>query len=403
MRSFLKFLAKRILSDARFLCMALQFVYMFFPSRKIRVFNLDLHTGLIADLREGFKNLGVRVISWNLSGNNRNFRKIFKIKDPVYPFTGRLWTDYEDSDLMKFRDRYKFFLSRFDGFIACFPPAFAEIFVDFGKPILINVGIRYEAPYTRKPTRWDALNETLKNGVSSGQISIIANNQGDADYLNHFTGILPEVLPSLCDYTNVEWQGGEGVNILFCRNGQLAKRIVQDSEGRMVLGSEYLGKNWNYKNLIHLNSVTVIPYTISTMSLFELATAGVPVRIPSASLIIQLFSEYPDTLNEVSFLGAWGLEFSPGEDDELNNYRNIQTLEWWLERADFYQPDLMPNVQICSTLSELSSAFSPPQNPEEYMELIATRNSIISRDRGEVLNLFLIKLRNLKIAPAKVD
>ena len=387
----MKSLAIKILSCSRFVFMLFQFMYMLLPSHKIRIFNLDLHTSMIADLKMGFQECDVLLISWNLSGNNRNFRKIFKIKDPVYPFSTKLWTEYNDLDFAKFRKRYGFFLSRFDAFVVCYPPAFVEIFAGFGKPILVNIGTRYEAPYTRNLDRWDSLNRTLKAGINSSQLTLIANNVGDADYLYHFTGIAPIVLPSLCDYTRVKWQGGQNANVIFCRNANLAHKIIAESEGQIITSRDLLGQNWHYKDLAELSSVTVIPYNISTMSLFEYATAGIPVRIPSALLLLELYSEYPDILNEVSFLGAWGIEFAP-TDDELQNYTNIETLKWWLKRADFYQPDLMPNVQVCETLSELTSIFPTSQDPSKYMAKIEARNSRLSDDRTRVLTEFLQKI-----------
>jgi hypothetical protein len=386
--NIVKALTKRFLSYARFTVMLFQFIYMLFPSRKVRLFNLDLHTSLIADISIGFKECDAPLISWNLSGNNRNFRKFFKIKDPVYPFSKKLWTDYTELDLIKFRNRYRFFLSRFDGFVVCFPPAFVEIFMDFGKPILVNIGTRYEAPYTRSQDRWDSLNQTLKSGVDSGQLSIIANNLADADYLTHFTGITPTVLPSLCEYTGIKWQDAQKANVLFCRNANLSHEVIKGSEGKIRSGKDYLGPNWSYKDLTELNSITVIPYNISTMSLFEYATAGIPVRVPSPSLLLELVLRYPDVLNEVSFLGAWGVNYAD-TDDELLNYTNIETLTWWLKRADFYQTDLMPNVQVCETFSELTSTFPILQDTSEYMAKIEYRNSRLSDDRRRVLVEFL--------------
>ena len=392
----IKLLTIKLLSYTRFIFMLCQFTYMLFPSRKVRLFNLDLHTSPIADLRIGLRNCGVKLISWNLSGNNRNFRRFFKIKDPVYPFSSKIWTEYVELDFDKFRKRYAFFLSRFDGFVVCFPPAFAEIFVSFGKPVLVNIGTRYEAPYTRQPERWESLNQTLASGISSGQIKVIANNVADADYLNHFTGISPTVLPALCDYTGVKWRGNHNVNVLFCRNTNLANKIVAESQGFIVTEKDYLGQNWKYKSLAELNSVTVIPYNISTMSLFELASAGIPVRIPSPSLMIELYLEFAGILNEVSFLGAWGIELA-STDDQLQNYQDVENLKWWLDRADFYQSELMPNVQVCETFFELTSILPTSHEFSQYMSEIDARNSRLSNHRNQVLMEFLEKIPSFEV------
>lgn len=402
LKRVVKSITKKFLTYSRFVFMLFQFMYMFIPSRKIRIFNLDLHTSPIADLREGFSNYGVCLISWNLSGNNRNFRKFFKIKDPVYPLSNKSWTSFSDSDFQKFRNRYRFFLSRFDAFVVCFPPAFAEIFVSFDKPVLVNIGTRYEAPYTRQQERWNSLNRTLKSGVDSGKITIVSNNQADADYLHHFTGISATVLPSLCDYTKINWTGARKSNVLFCRNTELANKIIAESNGQMVLSKDYLGSNWKYEDLADLNSITVIPYNISTMSIFEYATAGIPVRVPSPSLMLKLCLEYPDILNEVSFLGAWGLDFEQ-TDDQLLNYLSKETLTWWLERADYYQSNLMPNVQVFESISEISSIFPILKNRVDYIKKIQARNSRLSDNRRKVLAEFLRNVPNFAGKSTKID
>ena len=109
----------------------------------------------------------------------------------------------------RFYERYKDFLSQFDGFIVTHNSTFALLYEKFNKPIIIVNSTRYESPFTRNPEHWSWLNEYLKDGVKRNKIFIVSNlnYKGDSNYLKYYTGIENDAIPSLCLYTNAKYRG----------------------------------------------------------------------------------------------------------------------------------------------------------------------------------------------------
>jgi hypothetical protein len=189
---------KSIITQARLGSMKLQMASARIShrnSRKPRIFNLDLHTALIADLCSGLSDFEMNLVSWSLSGNNRNVRKVFKVPDPVRTLKDKSWLDFSESDFADVREYYYDFLKTFDGFICTFPPAFLQIFEPFNKPILSYSGTRYEAPFTNNSESWNHLNSQIVSLADEKKLVFATNNQADRDYINYFTGLAPNLYP----------------------------------------------------------------------------------------------------------------------------------------------------------------------------------------------------------------
>lgn len=373
-------------------------------SKKIRIFNLDLHTSLIADLKSGFDLYDVTFVSWCVSGNNRNFRKFRKVPDPVTHIYGRNWLDIRLQDLEKFRRRHQRYLETFDLFIVCFPPAFVEIFLDFGKPILVLVGTRYEAPYTNDPESWGRLNLKLQAGVESGQVKLVANNIADVDYIKHFTGLQSKYLPSLCEYTKMLWNPQTGSKVILSKSGLLVSQIegATFNEWRDIKG--VLGKNYSWREMSKVTEVLFIPYNVSTMTLFELATAGIPVTVPSKKFLMELSQKFQGVLSELSFYQILKLDSGKLGLDNPNRINSLSHVEWWLDRADFYNLDLMPNVRFIDSMEELQLPHPMSQSVENSIKVqrrVFDRNEAIFQERRELILQFLSESKKRIPSPTK--
>jgi len=109
-----------------------------------RVFNLDLHIGVIADLEQELKKLKIELTRWSISMHNHLVPNRLPITDPVRYINARKWHLMDFDRILKFQERYKKFLNSFDGFICTYSPVFAELYNDLNKPIYIfDGGIRY--------------------------------------------------------------------------------------------------------------------------------------------------------------------------------------------------------------------------------------------------------------------
>ena len=120
--------------------------------RQLRLFNLDLHIGVIRDLSMEFQAQGADLRHWSISGHNGLVRRGFRFPDPVGVVNSRTWADLDENMIDGFQDRYGRFLRQFDGFVATYPPAFARLFANTGKPVLVVLATRYEAPFSDRPS-----------------------------------------------------------------------------------------------------------------------------------------------------------------------------------------------------------------------------------------------------------
>lgn len=351
-----------------------------------RIFNLDLHTALIADLRSGLNDFDVNLVSWSLSGNNRNVRKLFKVPDPVRTLSGKSWIDYTESDFFGVYEHYYDFFKSFDGFICTFPPAFIQIFEKFNKPILSYSGTRYEAPFTNNALSWKNFNSQIHSLVESNKLIFATNNRGDSDYIKYHAGLVPELVPSLCDYTGMKWNPSENKNIVFCRSEKLASEISNQTQGRWKPVRDVLGKNYSYDELSKARSILVIPYNISTMSLFEFATAGIEILIPSRDFMRQLYEKYEGVLSELSFYQILNKDVGDLPSEDPNNYSSESFFDWWVSRSDFYNSSLMPNVRLIDSFADLNSHV--PIDPESLGIETEGRNAELHAHRKDLLTQF---------------
>jgi hypothetical protein len=368
-------------------------------NKKLYLFNVDLHTSIIADLACGLKDFDVKLVSWNLSNNNRNFRKFFKVQDPAAGLGAKKWLDLGFEDLNLFKRRYKRYLATFDGFIVCFPPPFMELFLEQRKPILIVIGTRYESPYTDREEEWERFNGLLKKGYSSGKIMVAANNQGDVKYFKYFTQIEPEYVPSLCEYTRQPWSKKTDYRIIISRGGMQLRNLIQVESGHQWFSPrEKFGSNYSWADLHQVSEVLLLPYNISTMTLFELATAGVPVSVPSKKLLKNLRSLDPEILSELSFFQIRQLPTSSLKDDNPNKTDKESIIDWWLDCADFYDTELMPNVRVISDLAQLGEPhpLTLERIRSDFELKLNNRNRALYARRHEMLWDFVHQIEKSK-------
>jgi hypothetical protein len=319
-----------------------------------KVFNLDLHIGVISDLEQAFNHFDIPVTRWSISGHNHLVDGRLPVSDPVKFVNQRSWRSLDPDLIEKFQSRYGNFLRRFDGFVCTYSPTFAEIYKDLGKPILAVAATRYEAPYTDRLADWDRFNKYLAYGVNQGKIILGANNQGDADYISFFTGLIVPVIPSLC--TKPIWSATKkGPRVVMSHDQRLIE-LVETRTRHAYKRVGVLGSPYDWSTLAQCQEVLVFPQNISTMTLFELSTAGVPEAVPSRRWVRELRENGFGVLDECTFYELLNLPCDDLTVENPINYRSDKYLDWWLDRADFYNTDFMPNVRIVDSVEELTAS-----------------------------------------------
>lgn len=292
-----------------------------------KYFNLDLHISVIQDIIYIFNKLfgpTVKIINWSISGHNWVFGKSTQNVKIINQYS---WRNINHEMITEFQKEYDEYLEQFDGFIVTHTPVLAMIYEKYKKPIIMINSCRYDQPFcwSNKSNEW--LNAGLKRMYNSGQLIAISNNKGDQQYLLDGANIPSIHIPSLCLYTGVKYK--PVFNAQFVCYGD--RKIFPKSS--LLVEKPASGYTWNdlysYKGIVH------VPYEISTMSLFEQYSAGVPLFLPSKEFykkciengIMQLGSDY-STINK-------------------------KGIDYWLDRADYYDSTNFTEIYYYNSFIEL--------------------------------------------------
>jgi hypothetical protein len=358
---------------------------LYFVKKKLKtktLMSLDLHTSVSRDTIAPLSAHGINLDRWTISASSHLFGEPNLRTSQI---RGDNWRTIDKSVISRFLKRYRLALNRYSGFLVSYTFSFLQIFEGLDKPILAVNATRYESPYTLKKEQFLSLNESIQRLDRSDRLTIVSNNLGDKDYLKLLTGVDSLYIPNLCDYVtkhnpdDLPW-------IIHSRNSVLSNQI--SSQITCAVTQEFaFPLGFSHEAFSKYAGVILIPYNISTMRLFELTTAGFPVRIPSDRLL-KKWASLPGVLSELSWLQVfdedcpeWLLQ-SPA-DPKWEGF-----LDWWLERADWNDPFFFPNVTRFDSIEELN--FPPADFSLQDIEL---RNRQIVKMWDEAVSLFAMKLK----------
>ena len=317
----------------------------------MKFFNLDLHISVIEDIKDIFNDLGHEVTSWNISGHNWVFGRSVPQVDVVNQQT---WKSIDQNMCDQFYARYRDELADYDGFIACYPPAFALLYEKFDKPIIVVAATRYEYPTSNNDNQRTWLDYKLKSMIDSGQIIPIANNKYDKFYCEYFLEREFTHIPSICKYTNCKYAGSQDPIV----------------SGRTRIGNykhtSDLGR-FKWKDLYDHKAIIHIPYNVSIMSICEQYTANVPLFFPT----INFGKKLNGYMSELFFVKYY------------TSYKELRD-KTTLNLSDFYDDEWMPYVEYFDSINSLEQKMN-------YLDLNDISNNMkvfnISR-QTKVLNLW---------------
>jgi hypothetical protein len=249
----------------------------------MRLFNLDLHISVIEDVKWALNALygsKVEVTNWSISGHNWVFGKPTPAVEHVNQNT---WHQINMDMIKAFQTRYDEMLRGYDGFIVTHTPVFCMLYEKYGKPVILVNSCRYEQPFcwTGNVAMWSELNGCLQRMSKSGQLLAVSNNKADQAYLLAATGVSSAHIPSLCLYTGASYNPKRPEVVVFGDRSILpAHPLLVEKPKEHTWRSLY-----EYKAIVHL------PYEVSTMSLFEQVSAGIPVFLPTRRFLEELMQE----------------------------------------------------------------------------------------------------------------
>lgn len=378
----------------------------------MRFFNLDLHIGVIGDVKRILRTLGHDVTDWTLSAHAW---VIGRKPDKIDIVNEKTWREIDRSMCDAFYQRYKSELAQYDAFIVTHTPSLAMLYERWGKPVICVASTRYEAPFYSDGKKWEEFNNFLRRQIDCGMLIPIANNKYDAAYAEYFTGRKWKVIPSLCEYTNAPYSGKKSES-LYCSKfplqravpGLLSKQAYFNPNllirlaGKLGLALGRRGYSWD--EIASFSSVVYVPYNASIMSIFEMYASGIPMLFPSLRFALELFAEHrhEGVFSELSYNQVYHLpprSAIPSNPLDPNNYECATTMSQWIAKSDFYDADNLKHLLYFDSfdeLPELLDRIDPAQIHQRMREHQRLRSARSHEMWADVV-------RNLPLAGARIS
>ena len=305
---------------------------------KPKFLNIDFHISVIADV---MNIIGDRVDIVNLSMSGHNW-VMGKETANLKIMNARTWKGISQEMIDAFIKEYDEMLSSFDGFIVTHTPVLALLYKKYNKPVIIVNSCRYEQPFcwTKDNTKFEWLNSNLNE--MKHNLFIISNNKADQEHLKQYTGLDSIHIPSLCLYTNEKYTGSTGV----------------------IGRQDQLRRGYTWQELYSSKAIIHLPYEISTMSIFEQYSANVPMLFPSKQFLKKLVHDGYHHMNSI---------YGP--------YEN-QNIEWWIDRADFYDEENMPYIIYFNSEDDLNEKIKTVDF-QQVSKMMESFNEIRERSAKE--------------------
>jgi hypothetical protein len=134
-----------------------------------------------------------------------------------------------------------------------------------------------------------------------------------------------------------------------------AKEIVAQLKQPAAPLRAALGARYSQADLYDRRALVFLPYNVSIMALFEHYSACIPIYVPDRAFLKQLMQDHPrDVLSSLSFCQVTKRAPTPRpERPDLNDVRDPQVIDWYLDRADFYDTNWMPHIRQFESWSHL--------------------------------------------------
>lgn len=322
----------------------------------MKIFNLDYHTSVVADLEMTFKGLGHSIDSHVLGNEMRKFP--YKKSDG--PYHGLTIKNFWDWIPERFHEEHKERLSGYDAFLVTYPPAFSLLYNRFDQPIICVLPIRFDYSVSNDPVLFSTLIEWFIKKYDEKRVIVVANNAYDQKYFEYFTGIKPILIESLCRYAHGRYEPTDWRSILMDTRSRLIDTYVREN----VIGVQPLRdvyRRYRYDHLGRHKALVWIPYNSSIMSFFENYWMGIPIFCPTPEFLVKLAAS-KDALAEISFYKTGGM--NPGSlvygmlEDEMydpNDYKSVAALLEWTKYYDFYR---FPHVTYFDSWGELTDKLN---------------------------------------------
>ncbi|EKX54020.1 hypothetical protein GUITHDRAFT_100270 [Guillardia theta CCMP2712] len=356
---------------------------------RYRLWSSDMHIGPIGDVKRILRALGMEVTDKSLSSHchvSRTCATDLKVLTPealeeVIHLDG---TRARRSRGEEVRERFfKAYrsdeeMAKVDMIICSHPLSMCELYLPLGKPMLLYSTTRFDLGKLTSREELERWIKTVRAIASKKTNLLLANNLYDAAYINYFTGITPDVIPSLCRTSHKLLLPPSRLQILLdvC-DSQRCPPFRQQGVASLLRSLRAAGASAGYRgelvdlrelypryhpsDLVRHPAIVWLPYQVSVMSFFERRAMGIPVLVPSLRLLAAwhmqhglVFERRADWQTAQRRRGSL-LPPHPDASEAIkdwdpNDERNASAVLTWLSRADFYS---MPHVLQFESLEHL--------------------------------------------------
>jgi hypothetical protein len=358
----------------------------------VKFLSIDQHIAVSADIRNIFNYFGHTVHELSLSAHAG---LLGRPVSNLQMLSGDAWcSTIHNRKFDEFYDLYKDRFHDYDGFICCYPPIFSMLYKKFNKPIIIQIPVRYECGADCNGDLWEEFNQYLRDGVDNGMIFLCANNRYDQKYAQELIEREIKWVPSLCEYTGMRYNP---VNSQFL---YYASFRIKDDSGRMIKKHDAMPGGHAWQNVGDYSGVFHYPYNVSTMSIAEQYMACIPLFFPTKRYLMKMWLENIRVLDQISWQQQRNehahthtiiknrFEYDP------NNFRDFNCVSHWIDYADFYNNQLMKNINYFDSQDERNELLSMDRDKLiEISRKMRTENNI---RRMVVYHVWTKILENIK-------
>lgn len=314
-----------------------------------KIFYFDLHIAVVQEFQDIIDRVcpaDVNLDGWLCSNHawllNRSPSQVDVINE-------KTWKKLDKKRILTFQKKYDFFLSQFDAFFVGYPSAFVLLFAKYKKPIIMYNCVRYDMPFcwNYDQEMLDHLNETLQQLDRAALLKVVSNNLADHDYFQSAPhGVQSAYIPTLGEYTKTSWVPKQQACVMY--SGEHLLGPVVNLVPRSQIGV------FSYKDLMSYSASAHIPYEISTMSMAEQYSAGMPLLFPTQRFYQKIVEENNNLLNSRYWFHkrSWFHKRFNRYPYYLKESHVDDFPSWWIKRADFYTH--YPHVTYFDSLDELA-------------------------------------------------
>jgi len=364
------------------------------------VWSADMHIGPASDLKQIWRADGIEMHDESLSAHcyrTGTCASTLRVLTPHNAMTLGDDTDAPVRELFFRAYRDDSLMRRMDAVVCSHPAAGCELYLPLGVPIILFLTTRFDLGRLYSPAalaRWVQAVRAIAGAGSNASASfraappgvVVANNEYDARYVEYFTGVRAEVLPSLCRTTGGArwaWPPPRPTVLLdICDDTRcppfrqqamrkLMAALHQAHSSRPlppagqtrwpVAALRDVYAHYTMNELSQHAAIVLFPYQVSVMSLFERRAMGIPMFAPSLALLTEWHMRYGVVFERrVDWQTAGSRRGSviaphPEASSQVtqfdpNDERSLEAVRAWLSRADIYT---LPHVVLFDSMEHL--------------------------------------------------